>query len=77
MSTSSAKKLGLVTCTIIVAGNMMGSGVAMLPASLAAIGSVTIFSWVLAIIGALGLAYVFAKLGLLDPQEGGPVAYAS
>ena len=77
MSTSSAKKLGLVTCTIIVAGNMMGSGVAMLPASLAAIGSVTIFSWVLAIIGALGLAYVFAKLGLLDPQEGGPVAYAT
>lgn len=77
MNTQSAKKLGLITCTVIVAGNMMGSGVAMLPSSLAAIGSVTIYSWLLAIIGALGLAFVFAKLGLDDPQEGGPVAYAT
>ncbi len=77
MVTKSGKKLGLITCTVIVASNMMGSGIAMLPSSLAAIGSITILSWVLAIVGALGLAYIFAKLGLLDPQEGGPVAYAS
>lgn len=77
MVSKTEKKLGIVTCTIIVASNMMGSGIAMLPSSLAAIGSVTILSWILAIIGALGLAYIFAKLGLLDPQEGGPVAYAS
>ncbi len=70
------KKIGLVGCCAIVAGNMMGSGISMLPANLAVIGSITILSWVLSIIGALGLAYVFAKLGAIDPEEGGPVAYA-
>jgi len=72
----SGKKLGVFICTAIVAGNMMGSGIALLPSSLAAIGSVTLFSWLLAIAGALSLAFVYAKLGTLNPQEGGPIAYA-
>ena len=70
------KKIGLMACTAIVAGNMMSSGIAMLPATLAAVGSVTVYSWIITIIGALGLAYVFARLGLEDPQGGGPVAYS-
>lgn len=74
--TSSTKKLGLIACSAIVAGNMMGSGIALLPANLAAIGSITIFSWILAGIGAIALAFVFAKLAANNPQEGGPVAYA-
>lgn len=71
------KKIGVITCTMIVAGNMMGSGIAMLPGSLASVGSITIISWIFAIIGALGIAYVFARLGTEDPEEGGPVAYAN
>lgn len=71
------KKIGVVTCTMIVAGNMMGSGIAMLPSSLASVGSITVFSWFFAILGALGLAYIFARLGVDDPEEGGPVAYAN
>ena len=34
---TSAKKIGLFTCIAVVAGNMMGSGIALLPASLAKI----------------------------------------
>lgn len=33
---SSAKKIGLFACTGVVAGNMMGSGIALLPANLPA-----------------------------------------
>lgn len=32
---SSVKKIGLFACTGVVAGNMMGSGIALLPANLA------------------------------------------
>lgn len=72
-----AKKIGILTATGIVTGNMMGSGIALLPANMAAIGSITIISWAIAFIGALALAYVFAHLGAVDPERGGPVAYAS
>jgi len=70
------KQLGLFACSAIVAGNMMGSGIALLPANLAAIGSITLISWLLASVGAICLAFVFAKLASTDPQEGGPVGYA-
>ena len=76
MKSSDVHKLGLVTCSAVVAGNMMGSGIALLPANLAKIGSIVIWGWVLAGAGALALAYVYARLGLTDPQEGGPIAYA-
>ena len=72
----SAKKIGLFACTGIVAGNMMGSGIALLPSNLATIGSVAIYGWIVAFIGALALAYVFARLSTVNPQSGGPVAYA-
>ena len=73
---SGPKKIGLITCIAIVAGNMMGSGIALLPASLAKIGSVAIWGWIIAAIGALSLAYVFARLATNNPQTGGPIAYA-
>jgi cadaverine:lysine antiporter len=76
MVNSEKKKIGLIGATAIVIGNMMGSGIALLPASLAAIGSITIISWIIVLIGALSLAYVFARLGLEDPEQGGPVVYA-
>lgn len=71
-----AKKIGLFAATALVAGNMMGSGIALLPASLAKIGSISIYGWILCTIGAMSLAYVFARLGTINPQSGGPVAYA-
>ena len=73
---SSGKKIGLFACTGIVAGNMMGSGIALLPSNLASIGSVALFGWIIAMFGALALAYVYARLSTVNPQSGGPVAYA-
>lgn len=76
MGSAEARKIGLVGASAIVAGNMMGSGIAMLPANLAAIGSIAVVGWVVAGLGALALAWVYARLGAEDPQEGGPIAYA-
>ena len=61
--------------TALVVGNMMGSGVFLLPASLAKYGSITIFSWIATGIGAMLLALVFAKLSTLFPKTGGPYVY--
>lgn len=55
---------------------MMGSGIALLPSNLASIGSVALFGWLIAMFGALALAYVYARLSTVNPQSGGPVAYA-
>ncbi|MEO7066529.1 MAG: arginine/agmatine antiporter [Rhodanobacter sp.] len=70
------KKIGVVAATFLVAGNMMGSGVFLLPGSLAKIGTVSMWGWGVTTIGALLLALVFAKLGRIAPKAGGPYAYA-
>ncbi len=69
-------KMGPVMLTALVASNMMGSGVFLLPASLAQIGSISIFGWIATVIGAVALALIFSKLGLVNPKAGGPYAYA-
>ncbi len=69
------KKLGVWILTALVVGNMMGSGVFLLPASLAQYGTVTIFSWIGTGVGSMLLALVFAKLAVLFPQTGGPYIY--
>jgi basic amino acid/polyamine antiporter, APA family len=67
--------LGLWMLTALVAGNMIGSGVFLLPSSLAAIGSIGILAWMLTSVGAIFLALVFAKLSMWIPKVGGPYAY--
>lgn len=62
-------------CAALVVGNMIGSGVFMLPASLAPYGWNAVIAWMLTIGGALCLAYVFAKLAQAFPRAGGPFAY--
>jgi len=69
------KKLGVWMLTALVVGNMIGSGVFLLPASLASFGSITVFSWIATAIGAMLLALVFAKLSTLFPKTGGPYIY--
>lgn len=70
------RKMTLLPATMLVAGNMIGTGLFLLPVSLASVGSISILGWVIAAVGAAALGLVFAKLGELDPQEGGPYAYA-
>jgi arginine:agmatine antiporter len=71
------RKIGLPLATILVAGNMIGSGVYMLPASLAAFGSSTLIAWAIALVGALLLAFVLAYLGSIAPAAGGLCGYAT
>ena len=60
--TKAVHKIGLLGCIAIVCGNMMGSGIALLPSTLAKIGSIAAWGWVIVGGGALALAYVFAHL---------------
>ena len=61
--------------TSLVVGNMIGSGVFLLPATLAAYGGISIVGWLVTTVGALLLALVFARLSSLIPDAGGPYAY--
>ncbi len=71
-----ARKMSLLQATMLVAGNMIGTGLFLLPVNLASVGGIAIFGWVAATAGAAALGLVFAKLGQWNPQEGGPYAYA-
>ena len=70
------RKMSLPQATMLVSGNMIGTGVFLLPVNLALVGGIAIFGWVIATAGVAALGLVFAKLGELNPQEGGPYAYA-
>jgi APA family basic amino acid/polyamine antiporter len=73
--TRPVKKLGLVMATALVVGNMIGSGIFLLPAALAPLGWNAIFGWMLTIAGGLLLAAVFAALARSFPRAGGPYAF--
>jgi arginine:agmatine antiporter len=68
--------MSLWQATMLVAGNMIGTGVFLLPVNLAQVGGIAIFGWIIATLGVAALGLCFAKLGQLDPQPGGPYAYA-
>jgi basic amino acid/polyamine antiporter, APA family len=70
------RPLGLWSATALVVGNMIGSGVFLLPAALAPYGSASALGWLLSTVGALLLAVVFARLGQRYPVSGGPYAFA-
>lgn len=70
------RALGPWMATALVVGNMIGSGVFLLPASLAAYGGASIVGWIFTAVGALLLAMVFSRLGRAFPRVGGPYAYA-
>ena len=70
-------KLGLWTSTSLVVGNMIGSGVFLMPAALAAYGGISLFGWAFSAVGAVLLAKVFSNLSKLMPRaDGGPYAYS-
>ncbi len=71
-----AKALGLWTCTALVIGNMIGSGIFLLPASLAVYGGISLLGWLFTSAGAVALAIVFAGLARTVPRAGGPYAYS-
>ncbi len=73
----SRKKLGFWTSSSLVVGNMIGSGVFLLPATLAAFGSISLIGWLISALGAATLAYVFIELSKMIPAtSGGPYTYS-
>jgi len=67
--------LGFWMCLALVAGNMIGSGVYLLPASLAPYGWNSVFGWGFTVAGALCLAYVFSALARALPGASGAYGY--
>ena len=70
-----AGKLGFGMTVALVVGNIIGSGVYLVPASLAPYGRNSLSAWLFTATGALVLAVVFAALSRALPAEGGLYAY--
>jgi APA family basic amino acid/polyamine antiporter len=70
-----APALGFWTAVALVMGNMIGSGVFLLPASLAPYGGISLVGWIVSAGGSVLLALVFARLATANPAAGGPYAY--
>jgi basic amino acid/polyamine antiporter, APA family len=70
-----SRKLGLWMSIALVVGNMIGSGIFLLPASLAPYGLNSIAGWIVSATGAVALAVVLSRLSRAFPAGGGPYAY--
>jgi putrescine:ornithine antiporter len=70
------KKMSLIQLTVLVAVNMMGSGIILLPTNMAQVGAISLLSWVVTAVGSMAIAYGFAQAGVLNQRSGGMSAYA-
>jgi APA family basic amino acid/polyamine antiporter len=71
-----ARVIGFWTAVALVVGNIIGSGVFLLPASLAPYGGLAFGGWLISGAGAVMLALVFARLSRMNPAAGGIYAYS-
>ena len=68
-------RLGFWMTTALVVGNIVGSGVFLLPAALAPLGLSSLSGWLVTATGAVLLAFVFAALSRAFPRDGGPYVF--
>src|SRR4249920_369087 len=68
--------MSLMQLTFIVAVNMMGSGIIMLPTNMAQVGAISLLSWGVTAVGSMAIAYGFAQAGIFNQRPGGMSAYA-
>ena len=73
---TTAKKMSMMQLTVVVAVNMMGSGIIMLPTNMAKVGAISLLSWIVTAIGSMAIAYGFAQAGIFNQRSGGMAAYA-
>ncbi len=74
---SQPQKIGLITSTSLVVGNMIGAGIFLLPSALANYGSISILGWLFSAIGALILAKIFSNFSkIIVGKSGGPYTYS-
>ena len=71
------EKIGLMTATSLVVGNMIGVGIFVLPAVLSKYGSISLLGWVFTAAGALVLAKIFSNFSkIIVSKSGGPYVYS-
>jgi putrescine:ornithine antiporter len=70
------KKMSMIQLTVLVAVNMMGSGIIMLPTNMAKVGAISLLSWGVTAVGSMAIAYGFAQAGIFNTRPGGMAAYA-
>ena len=59
----------------LVMGNMIGSGIFLLPSALASYGGIGLLGWLVSAVGSVLLALVFARMSRFNPASGGPYAF--
>ena len=69
------RKLGFAMCVALVVGNMIGSGVFLLPADLAPLGWNSVYGWLATIAGTLCLTVVLSRLARDLSGGSGPYTY--
>ncbi|QKX02660.1 amino acid permease [Wolbachia endosymbiont of Litomosoides sigmodontis] len=70
-----SNKIGFLAIFALVISSQIGSGIFMLPISLAPYGIYSLISWAISGFGAVSLALVFATLCAKFPETGGPHVY--
>jgi putrescine:ornithine antiporter len=76
MANASVKKMSMMQLTVVVAVNMMGSGIIMLPTNMAKVGAISLLSWIVTALGSMAIAWGFAQAGIFNQRKGGMSAYA-
>lgn len=69
-------KIGFWAATSLVVGNMIGSGIFLLPATLAMYGGISLLGWLFTTIGVIFLALAFSRLSRIIKSPGGPYTYS-
>ena len=70
-----SNKIGFFAIFALVISSQIGSGIFMLPVSLAPYGMYSLVSWIISGLGAISLSLVFALLCAKFPETGGPHVY--
>ncbi len=70
-----SQTIGFWTALALVVGNIIGSGIFLLPATLAPFAANSVVAWLFTAAGAIVLAFVFAQLSRGFPHAGGPYVF--
>lgn len=70
-----SNKIGFWSVVALVIGSQVGTGIFMLPSSLASYGQLGLFGWFISGFGAITLGCVFSWLCSAFPETGGPHVY--
>lgn len=68
-------KISLLQAVALVTGNIVGSGIFLLPTALAIYGQFSLYGWLISTVGAILIALTFGRLSRQLPYTGGPYIY--